>query len=47
MPDRTPPPLGAHPRGTLFLIALYGALSAAAWFAMYFLVYLRRGGVTP
>ncbi len=40
-------PVGGHPRGTLFVIALYALLFAVAWFAMYFLVYLRRGGVTP
>lgn len=36
-----------HPRGTLFLVGLYGALFVAGWFAVYVLVYLRRGGVTP
>src|SRR5204863_7533289 len=36
-----------HPKGTLFLIGLYGVVFAAAWFAVYFFVYLRRGGVTP
>jgi len=36
-----------HPRGTLFIMALYGVLFVAGWFAVYFLVYLRRGGVTP
>jgi len=29
------------------VIALYAVLFAVVWFAMYFLVYLRRGGVTP
>jgi hypothetical protein len=43
--DTTPP--GRHPRGTLFVVGLYGLVCAVAWFAMYFLVYLRRGGVTP
>lgn len=44
----TPPsaPVG-HPKGTLFLIGLYGVVFAASWFAVYFLIYLRRGGVTP
>ncbi|HTI05195.1 MAG TPA: hypothetical protein VL549_07760 [Gemmatimonadales bacterium] len=37
---------GQHPRGTLFLVGLYGVVFAAAWFAMYFFVYLHRGGVT-
>lgn len=36
-----------HPKGTLFLVGLYGVLFAVCWFAMYVLVYLRRGGVTP
>lgn len=36
-----------HPKGTLFLIGLYGLLFVIGWFAMYILVYLRRGGVTP
>lgn len=41
------PSHSAHPKGTLFLIGLYGALFAVGWFAVYLLVYLRRGGVTP
>ena len=36
-----------HPKGTLFLIGLYGVVFVASWFAVYFFVYLRRGGVTP
>ncbi len=36
-----------HPRGTLFLIGLYGVLFVASWFAVYLLLYLKRGGVTP
>jgi hypothetical protein len=35
-----------HPRGTLFLIALYGLLFVVGWFVVYVLVYLGRGGVT-
>jgi len=38
---------GGHPKGTLLLIGLYGVLFAVGWFAIYILVYLRRGGVTP
>jgi hypothetical protein len=37
----------AHPRGTLFLIGLYGVVFALCWFAVYVLLYLKRGGVTP
>jgi hypothetical protein len=47
MPVATPPPTSQHPKGTLFLVGLYGVVFAAAWFAVYFLVYLHRGGVTP
>ena len=36
-----------HPKGTLLLVGLYGVLFAASWFAVYLLVYLRRGGATP
>jgi hypothetical protein len=35
-----------HPRGTLFLIALYGLLFVVGWFVIYVLLYLGRGGVT-
>jgi hypothetical protein len=35
-----------HPRGTLFLVGLYGVLFGASWFAVYIFVYLARGGVT-
>jgi len=47
MPVTAPRQETEHPRGTLFLIGLYGLVFAAAWFAVYFLVYLHRGGVTP
>lgn len=36
-----------HPKGTLFIIGLYGLLFVVGWFAVYVFVYLRRGGVTP
>jgi len=41
------PPTLEHPKGTLLLVALYGIILVASWFAVYILVYLRRGGVTP
>ena len=44
MPDAS---TSQHPKGTLFLLGLYALLFAAGWFAVYFLIYLRRGGVTP
>jgi hypothetical protein len=46
MTQGNPPPTG-HPKGTLFLIGLYGLLFAVGWFAVYLFVYLGRGGVTP
>jgi hypothetical protein len=46
-PDPSSPHQEAHPRGTLFLIAVYGVVFVLSWFAVYFLLYLRRGGVTP
>lgn len=42
-----PEPTAEHPRGTLFLIGLYGVVFAAVWFAVYFFIYIQRGGVTP
>lgn len=38
---------GEHPRGTLALVALYGLLFVAGWFAIYVFIYLARGPVTP
>ena len=40
-------PLLDHPKGTLLLVAIYGVLFVLSWFGVYFLIYLRRGGVTP
>jgi hypothetical protein len=40
-------PVDQHPRGTLLLVGIFGLLFAASWFAVYVLVYLNRGGVTP
>ncbi len=40
-------PLVEHPKGTLLLVSLYGLLLVLSWFGVYFLIYLRRGGVTP
>lgn len=50
-PRPTAPPAPAtpatgHPKGTLFLVGLYGVIFAATWFAIYVYVYLARGGVT-
>lgn len=44
--DQPGPPIPEHPRGTLALIGLYGLLYVAGWFAVYFFLYLGRGGVT-
>jgi hypothetical protein len=36
-----------HPVGTLAIVGVYGLLFLLGWLAMYFYVYLGRGGVTP
>lgn len=41
------PSLPQHPKGTLLLMGLYGAIFVASWFAVYIYIYLHRGGVTP
>jgi len=43
----TPSSSAAHPKGTLFLVALYGLLFVLSWLGVYVGLYLRRGGVTP
>lgn len=42
-----PPDLGHHPRGTLAIVILYGVLFGIAWLALYFGVFLPRGGIHP
>jgi len=37
---------GGHPRGTLTVMVLYGALFVLGWLALYFFVYLPRGPVS-
>jgi len=32
-----------HPRGTLVIVAVFGALFALAWLAFYLLLFLQRG----
>jgi hypothetical protein len=36
-----------HPIGTLAIVAIYGALFVAGWLAIYYLVFVPRGAVTP
>jgi len=38
---------GGHPRGTLAVLGIYGALFAFGWLLLYFFVYLPRGGLQP
>jgi hypothetical protein len=42
-----PPGLPRHPVGTFALVAIYGVLFVAGWFAIYLLIYLRRHPVLP
>lgn len=36
-----------HPIGTLAIVGIYGLLFAAGWLAIYYLVFVPRGAVTP
>ena len=36
-----------HPRGTLAIVAIFGALFALAWLAMYVFLFLERGAPHP
>jgi hypothetical protein len=38
----TPPDIG-HPRGTLVIVLVFGALFGLAWFAMYLIRFLGQG----
>jgi hypothetical protein len=38
---------GQHPTGTLAIVIVYAALFVGGWVAMYLLVFLSRGHVTP
>ena len=35
--------LVGHPRGTLAIVLIFGALFAAGWFAMFLFLFLQRG----
>jgi cytochrome c oxidase subunit IIa family protein len=37
----------SHPRGTLAIVALLGALFAFGWLAMFVFVFLERGAPHP
>ena len=36
-----------HPRGTLAIVIIFGTLFGLGWLAMYFLLFLARGGPHP
>ncbi|MGE0355051.1 MAG: hypothetical protein AB7Q69_17700 [Gemmatimonadales bacterium] len=42
-----PPGLPKHPYGTFAFVGAYAVLFVAAWFAIYYLIYLARQPVTP
>ena len=42
-----PEGLPKHPIGTLAFVGAYAILFVAAWFAIYFFIYLGRQPVTP
>lgn len=37
---------GAHPKGTLAIVGIYGLLFAVGWLIMYFAVFVPRGALT-
>jgi hypothetical protein len=41
--DRDLDPEFEHPRGTLAIVIVFGALFAAGWFVMYVWLFLSRG----
>ena len=36
-----------HPRGTLAIVVVFGALFALGWLAVYFFVFIARGAPHP
>lgn len=42
-----PPGLPEHPTGTLAFAGAYALLFVAAWFAIYFFIFMARQPVTP
>ena len=38
--------IGEHPKGTLLIVGVYGALFALGWLILYFFVFLPRGVLT-
>jgi len=36
-----------HPRGTLAIVIVFGALFGLGWLAMYLFLFLARGGLRP
>lgn len=43
----TPVDVGSHPKGTLAIVAIYGALFVLGWLVLYFFVFVPRGTLTP
>jgi hypothetical protein len=44
----TPPSdVNRHPTGTLAIVVIYALLFVGGWIAMYLLVFLSRGAITP
>ena len=45
--SRDNPGESRHPSGTLAVVFIYALLFVGGWIAMYLLVFLSRGHVTP
>ncbi|MFQ5530659.1 MAG: cytochrome c oxidase subunit 2A [Gemmatimonadota bacterium] len=39
--------VSGHPKGTLAIVGVYGALFVVGWLVLYFFVFLPRGTLTP
>jgi hypothetical protein len=39
--------IGSHPKGTLAIVGIYGALFVLGWLVLYFFVFVPRGTLTP
>lgn len=49
MPEHPPSSeleIGSHPKGTLFIVAVYGVLLVLGWLAIFLFTYVPRGVVT-
>lgn len=44
--EEPPAGLDGHPKGTLAIVGIYGALFVIGWLILYFFVFVPRGALT-